>query len=107
MLHMACRLVSTGYAYAQRGSVYFNLSAFPSYGQLVSRHKHLLPAARELLPLHRDKAHPHDFALWKATPLNSSSSSSTVSWDSPFGPGRPGQGESAFNFFVDVDGRRV
>jgi len=77
-------LVDKGYAYrADDGSVYYAVAKFPNYGRLSGQDVAALrPGAR--LEIDRDKRSPEDFAIWKAaTP-------GEPSWDSPWGPGRPG-----------------
>ncbi len=77
-------LLDRGFAYrASDGSVYFEVAKFPRYGAL-SRQKvgELRPGAR--VEVDTRKRAPEDFVLWKAaTP-------GEPSWESPWGPGRPG-----------------
>lgn len=76
-------LIDGGHAYASAGSVYYDVARFPTYGALSGqRTEALRPGARvEVDPAKRA---PEDFAIWKAaTP-------GEPSWDSPWGPGRPG-----------------
>jgi cysteinyl-tRNA synthetase len=76
-------LIDRGFAYAAGGSVYFEVSKFPEYGKLSGqRTEALRPGARvEVDPLKRA---PEDFVIWKAaTP-------GEPTWESPWGPGRPG-----------------
>ena len=77
------QLVDGGFAYASRGSVYFDVAKFPAYGQLSGqRTEALRPGAR--VEVDADKHAPEDFVLWKAaTP-------GEPTWESPWGPGRPG-----------------
>ncbi|MGI0133126.1 MAG: cysteine--tRNA ligase [Thermoplasmata archaeon] len=76
-------LVDRGFAYAARGSVYFEVAKFPGYGKLSGqRTEALRPGAR--VEVDDAKRAPEDFALWKAaTP-------GEPTWESPWGPGRPG-----------------
>ncbi len=77
-------LVDKGYAYrADDGSVYFEVAKFAPYGALSGqRVEELRPGAR--LELDPRKRSPEDFVIWKsATP-------GEPSWESPWGPGRPG-----------------
>ncbi|MHB8351742.1 MAG: cysteine--tRNA ligase [Thermoplasmata archaeon] len=76
-------LVARGAAYAARGSVYFDVGKFPDYGRLSgSRIEAQRPGAR--IDPDPAKLHPEDFALWKATIPGE------PTWESPWGPGRPG-----------------
>ncbi|MFV0284938.1 MAG: cysteine--tRNA ligase, partial [Demequina sp.] len=79
------RLVERGHAYELSGSVYFDVRSFDDYGSLTRQ------ALDDLTPAPDapadDKHDPRDFALWKA---RKSSEPETASWDSPWGPGRPG-----------------
>src|SRR5713101_8211240 len=75
-------LIDKGIAYRIEADVYFDISKFPSYGKLS---KHNL----EELTFHRvdpdpRKQNPGDFVLWK------SQKPGEISWDSPWGRGRPG-----------------
>ena len=77
-------LVDHEFAYvAADGSVYFEIAKFPRYGRLSGqRPSALQPGAR--VELDPRKRAPEDFVIWKAaTP-------GEPSWESPWGPGRPG-----------------
>ena len=77
-------LVDRGFAYrAPDGSVYFEVAKFPGYGKLSHQKVgELRPGAR--VEVDARKRAPEDFVLWKAaTP-------GEPSWESPWGPGRPG-----------------
>jgi cysteinyl-tRNA synthetase len=77
------QLIDKGYAYASGGSVYFSVAQFPKYGKLSGqRTEALRPGAR--IEVDPAKRAPEDFVIWKAaTP-------GEPSWESPWGPGRPG-----------------
>jgi cysteinyl-tRNA synthetase len=77
------QLIDRGHAYASAGSVYYSVASFPDYGKLSGqRTEALKPGAR--VEVDRNKRAPEDFALWKAaTP-------GEPTWESPWGPGRPG-----------------
>jgi cysteinyl-tRNA synthetase len=76
-------LIDRGYAYPAEGSVYFEIGKFPGYGRLSGqRTEALRPGAR--VEVDRSKRAPEDFVIWKAT------TPGEPSWDSPWGPGRPG-----------------
>ncbi|HTW40472.1 MAG TPA: cysteine--tRNA ligase [Thermoplasmata archaeon] len=77
-------LVEKGFAYvASDGSVYFDVGKFPHYGALSGQKVAALqPGAR--VELDARKRAPEDFVIWKAT------TPGEPSWESPYGPGRPG-----------------
>jgi cysteinyl-tRNA synthetase len=76
-------LIANGFAYPSSGDVYFDVSKAPEYGKLSHRDPEELQAGARIEPTAL-KRHPGDFALWK------SSKPDEPSWDSPWGPGRPG-----------------
>src|ERR1019366_5590943 len=76
-------LIDASHAYTANGSVYFDVHSYPAYGEL-SRRKidDLIAGGRvDVEPEKRDAL---DFALWKAA------KEGEPSWNSPWGPGRPG-----------------
>lgn len=86
MLEVVQKLLERGHAYEHEGSVYFDISSFPGYGKLSG----IVPeesASREFGRLDQDeyeREDVRDFVLWKA------SKEDEPSWESPWGPGRPG-----------------
>jgi cysteinyl-tRNA synthetase len=77
-------LIEKGHAYEVDGTVYYEISSFPTYGHL-SRNTtdQLLSGVRgEVDPR---KRHPGDFTLWK-----SAGEHRLQVWESPWGPGFPG-----------------
>jgi cysteinyl-tRNA synthetase len=77
-------LIDKGYAYAPgNGDVYYRVGKFEGYGKL-SRNKieDLRIGAR--IEVDEAKHDPLDFVLWKGVKPGE------PSWDSPWGPGRPG-----------------
>ena len=87
ILALTGELVDKGFAYAAGGNVYFSVDADPDYGKLSHlTREQMLPIANERGndPDDPNKRNPLDFVLWKA------SAEGEPSWDSPFGPGRPG-----------------
>ncbi len=83
MLELIERLVASGHAYPVDGDVYFEISRFPPYGRLSGKNlDELLAGAR--VEVDERKRDPRDFALWK------SSKPGEPTWESPWGPGRPG-----------------
>ena len=77
-------LVERGHAYAADGDVYFAVRSYPEYGELSHRHIDQMDQGDELEGAAR-KRDPVDFALWKGH-----KETEDTSWDSPWGPGRPG-----------------
>ncbi len=76
-------LIEKGHAYvAPSGSVYFDVTTYPHYGELSGRvHPEQWRQEEDVL---REKRHPFDFALWKAWKPGE------PYWESPWGRGRPG-----------------
>jgi L-cysteine:1D-myo-inositol 2-amino-2-deoxy-alpha-D-glucopyranoside ligase len=80
-------LLVQGAAYQRDGNVYFRVRAAPEYGRLSAlERRNMLELARQMggNPDDPDKEDPLDFLLWQ------SSGPSEPSWESPWGPGRPG-----------------
>ena len=77
-------LIEKGYAYpTQKGDVYYIVRKFKDYGKLSGiKIDDLLNGVRK--DVEEGKNDPLDFALWKAAKPGE------VSWDSPWGKGRPG-----------------
>ncbi|KAF7844775.1 cysteine--tRNA ligase 2, cytoplasmic-like [Senna tora] len=80
---MITQIINKGYAYEVDGDVFYAVEKFPSYGCL-SGQKLEHNRAGERVAVDSRKRHPADFALWK------SAKPGEPSWDSPWGPGRPG-----------------
>ena len=79
------RLIDTGHAYAAAGDVYFDVRSWADYGSLTRQSLDAMEPAADADP--RGKRDPRDFALWKGAKADEPES---ASWDSPWGPGRPG-----------------
>jgi cysteinyl-tRNA synthetase len=76
-------LEDKGFAYHRDGDVYYPVAKFPGYGKLSGRSlDDMLAGARVDINVQKDN--PYDFALWKA------SKPGEPTWESPWGPGRPG-----------------
>ncbi|BCV23169.1 cysteine--tRNA ligase [Moorella sp. Hama-1] len=76
-------LVQRGFAYPAGGDVYFEVAKFPAYGRLSRRTTGEMRAGARV-EVNTCKRNPLDFALWKGA------SPGEPSWESPWGPGRPG-----------------
>ena len=83
MLELIARLVDLGLAYQAGGDVYFGVGKWPEYGKLSGRDLAELQAGARV-EVNPDKRDPLDFALWKGAKPGE------PTWDSPWGPGRPG-----------------
>ena len=83
MIEMIDGLVDKGYAYAVDGDVYFSVRRDEEYGRLSRRDLDAMLAGARV-EADDKKADQMDFALWK------SMKPGEPSWDSPWGPGRPG-----------------
>jgi cysteinyl-tRNA synthetase len=77
------QLIDRGLAYAARGSVYYDIAKFPRYGALSGQKLEALRPGARVEP-EPGKHAPGDFVLWKA------SLPGEPTWESPWGPGRPG-----------------
>ena len=80
ILDLIGELVDKGHAYPAEGSVWFDVASWPDYGRLSNQKVDELRSPEE----QAGKRSPADFALWKAA------KEGEPSWDSPWGPGRPG-----------------
>ncbi|WKZ43981.1 MAG: cysteine--tRNA ligase [Anaerolineales bacterium] len=77
-------LIEKEHAYpAPNGDVYFRVVSDNDYGKLSGRKLEDMQAGARV-EVGEMKQHPMDFALWKAAKPNE------ISWDSPWGKGRPG-----------------
>jgi cysteinyl-tRNA synthetase len=83
MVEMIGRLIERGFAYESGGNVWFAVAKFPDYGKLSGRKLDEVQAGERVEP-DPSKRDPLDFALWKAAKPGE------PSWESPWGPGRPG-----------------
>lgn len=77
------RLIEKGLAYESAGDVYYAVENFPGYLKLSKRNMDDMRAGARIAP-GEQKRNPMDFALWKAAKPGE------PSWESPWGPGRPG-----------------
>jgi L-cysteine:1D-myo-inositol 2-amino-2-deoxy-alpha-D-glucopyranoside ligase len=87
MLDLTGRLIESGNAYESNGSVYFSVSSDPEFGKLsrIPRDQMLAVAnERGNIPDDPNKRDPLDFVLWQAAKPGE------PTWESPWGPGRPG-----------------
>lgn len=99
------KLIDGGHAYpAANGDVYFSVDSFKRYGCLSNRSvEDMLDGVR--VENTDEKKNPADFALWKAA------KEGEISWQSPWGKGRPGwhiecsaMNRAAFGEQIDIHG---
>ena len=76
-------LIDRGHAYPAAGDVYFRVTSKDDYGKLSHRTLDSMIAGARI-QVDENKEHPMDFVLWKGAKPGE------PSWDSPWGPGRPG-----------------
>ncbi len=76
-------LIAAGKAYAAEGDVYFAVRTLPDYGFLSGQRIDEMKIEQGE-PVGVGKRDPADFTLWKGVKPGE------PSWDSPWGPGRPG-----------------
>ncbi len=102
MIGIIRELVEQGSAYVIDGSgVYFDVASLDAYGDLVGRSPaELRESAGQRVEVDEGKADPLDFALWKAAKPGE------PTWDSPWGPGRPGWHIECVAMAVDILGPR-
>eukprot|EP01038_Epipyxis_sp_PR26KG_P012243 gene12243-16409_t len=89
---MISQLIKSNNAYIENGSVYFRVSSVSNYGQLANiNFDDLKEGAGGFGPNERrgtiDKESNRDFVLWKSS---NQDDTQDVTWDTTFGPGRPG-----------------
>jgi len=84
IVELIAALIEGGHAYESGGDVYFRVRSFDAYGSLSNRNPDDMDQGEEAGTASL-KEDPLDFALWKSTKPGED-----TSWDSPWGPGRPG-----------------
>jgi cysteinyl-tRNA synthetase len=84
MISLTETLLEKGLAYEVDGTVYYDVSAFPAYGQLSGQRVEEMRAGHRV-DVETDKRDPEDFALWKAAGHHR-----LMKWPSPWGDGFPG-----------------
>ncbi|MBO0587266.1 cysteine--tRNA ligase [Sporosarcina sp. E16_8] len=76
-------LIDKGFAYESQGDVYYRTQKFEGYGKLSHQSTDELKVGARIEEGIK-KENPLDFALWKAVKVGE------ISWESPWGLGRPG-----------------
>ncbi|HUO86742.1 MAG TPA: cysteine--tRNA ligase, partial [Thermoanaerobaculia bacterium] len=84
MIELIERLIAAGVAYERDGSVFFRIAADDDYGKLSRIDLAEVRQGDRVASDEYGKEDVRDFVLWKAA------KEGEPSWDSPWGPGRPG-----------------
>ncbi len=94
-------LVDKGLAYAREGSVYYRIAGFPTYGCLAHLDREGMQSGSSVDVDEYEKDQAQDFVLWKAAKPGE------PTWDSPWGPGRPGWHIECSAMGIELLGDRV
>ena len=86
MIGLVKRLEENGLAYVAGGNVYFDVKAFPRYGEMAGLDLEKQRAGARI-DVDKNKRSPFDFALWFT---QSKFENQEMIWDSPWGKGYPG-----------------
>jgi cysteinyl-tRNA synthetase len=84
MVELIGRLIDRGHAYESEGSVFFRIESDPDYGRLSGVDLSAARRGERVADDEYGKDDVRDFVLWKAA------KEGEPSWESPWGPGRPG-----------------
>jgi cysteinyl-tRNA synthetase len=101
IIAMIQRLVDGGHAYPAGGDVFYAVNTFPRYGRLSHQPEEELLVAGARVEPDPKKRDPRDFALWKAAKPGE------PSWESPWGPGRPGWHIECSTMALDALGEKI
>ena len=83
IITLITQLIERGMAYQSGQDVFFRVDRFKDYGALSGRNLEEMQAGARIA-INEAKENPLDFALWKG------SKPGEPTWESPWGPGRPG-----------------
>jgi cysteinyl-tRNA synthetase len=92
IIQLCATLIDKGCAYAADGNVYFDVTQDKDYGKLSKRKVEESEAGLRAVEA-AGKRNPADFALWKAANparAGEAGKAGEPTWESPWGPGRPG-----------------
>lgn len=94
------RLLAKGFAYQATDGIYYDVSKFNEYGKLSGRTVEGAEDGTSRIDDSVEKRNKADFCLWKLAPPTPEASTDAkaladktageASWESPWGPGRPG-----------------
>ncbi len=84
IIEMVEAIINNDFGYStEDGSVYFSVDKVKDYGRLTKQKLEDMESSGRIV-LNDQKKNPMDFAIWKAAKPGE------ISWDSPWGKGRPG-----------------
>ncbi|PKL05741.1 MAG: cysteine--tRNA ligase, partial [Spirochaetae bacterium HGW-Spirochaetae-9] len=86
MIDLIRRIEAKGFTYMAGGNLYFDVTKFPSYGELANLRMGDLKAGARI-EVDENKKNPYDFVLWFT---KSKFENQALTWDSPWGRGYPG-----------------
>ena len=86
MIELIKRIEANGHTYSAGGNLYYDITTFPTYGELASIKLEDLKAGARI-EVDENKRNPHDFVLWFT---KSKFENQALVWDSPWGRGYPG-----------------
>ncbi len=101
MIRLVETLARRGLAYERDGSVYFRVGDLPQYGCLSRIDRSGMQPGASVDADEYDRDSASDFVLWKGAKAGE------PSWDSPWGPGRPGWHIECSAMALDVFGPRL
>jgi len=101
MIHLIQDLEAKGLAYPREGSVYYRIAGLPQYGCLAHLDREGMQAGASVDADEYERDSVTDFVLWKA------GKPGEPSWDSPWGPGRPGWHIECSAMGMELLGERV
>lgn len=84
IIELAAKLIERGHAYEKEGTVFYDVTSFPAYGQLSGQALDAMQAAHRI-EVHPDKRNHQDFVLWVAAGPRRE-----LVYPSPWGRGYPG-----------------
>lgn len=88
MIDLIRRIEANGHTYQAGGNLYYDVTSFPSYGELAGlRLSDLKAGASDRIDVDPNKRNPFDFVLWFT---KSKFENQALVWDSPWGKGYPG-----------------
>jgi cysteinyl-tRNA synthetase len=85
IIELVAKLIERGHAYEHEGTVFYDVSTFPSYGALSGQSLDAMRAAHRLEGVDPNKRNHQDFVLWVAAGPRRE-----LVYDSPWGNGYPG-----------------